>query len=220
MGNTRPEGTQGLCGKRARSSRCLAECAGASQGDFRAKYDTQENGLIRLPRPAAALNRRRRTAPTPQYRKLRVGHAHGPSYASPSAHGLASAQFVAQLLQDGMRQTDRTDRQRQRRIEGRPRVPYTLHSSIALPCILHSISFRKPHEPSRCTLSHRSSKVCNTIFGYLQHHQHHASATLSDSHTPKISQAFHVGQTPYPCALTRAGSPLALHIRSCSRRPS
>ena len=100
-----PWGTQGPRERKA--------CAGSAQGPpdaspsaqggpLRAAF-VQSTILKKMDRfgpqgPTAALNRRRRTAPTPQYRKLRVGHAHGPSYASPSAHGLASAQFVAQLL--------------------------------------------------------------------------------------------------------------------------
>ena len=68
-------------------------CAGSAQGPpdaspsaqggpLRAAF-VQSTILKKMDRfgpqgPTAALNRRRRTAPTPQYRKLQVGHAHGP----------------------------------------------------------------------------------------------------------------------------------------------
>ena len=43
--------------------------------------------------PAAAPNRRQRTAPIPQERRGRVSHTQGPSDASPSAQGPPNAPF-------------------------------------------------------------------------------------------------------------------------------
>ena len=66
----------------------------ASRSDFRAKNDTLENGTDSAPsRPSLLPIGVSAAAPVRPGRRVRVGHTHGPSAASPSARRLSGQSF-------------------------------------------------------------------------------------------------------------------------------